>query len=876
MINFNPAERDLADLSLTSLNPQAAGSAVAGAASTGQDSADIASTTGTTPKNQTNIKPTAKNTAASSGFENIGVVPGVEPGSATLGQPDMNLNALNQQSAAAAPTPPMAAQQAGSTAPNGQQAAAGGYLDTTNQANAAQYGEWEQWDTADTTPAPGGTLGANSVLRMLPTYGKANLQAMVQNGYFGAISPSAYQRLFDQPMPADYQQVPYNASYVNGMTSAPDPAQGGRNLYEAPQNAGDPATIGGEATNPPAGFADTPPGYSGVGPGQAAEQQAAAASAGQQAAAASGQRGAAAGQQGGGQQSGGSYQDNFTQSQIANRGFTPEQVEWASQEYDRMVAEGNDPANWAGGSNGWNRNNWILNYRDPGQVTQQMGGAPRDPGFEVPPADGVGQGTAGQRGGNTAGAGSAGNAGNAGQAGSAASASNPATATTGGAGPVSQFADDRTETAIDPNNPQTASLVDSVLDGSGNFSTMADWQKERVLNGLQDRLANGEADWNLLSGNPVLREEYIARFGDPMQGSVGAADNTRNEDGSVQGQWEGEKGGAFQGEASTAAAQSDMTVEDATASTAANNDRTASIDEMSSDQLREILQSDSPLMQLAAQDGVERANAAGLRNSSLAAGASMAEMTRQASPLAMQQADVENRTGMQNQALESSRLDSNANRETQTSQFNAGQENQATSQEFATEADRRKFNAATETDVSVANAGMANETQMQDRDIASRYNLQQLAGDQDYAKQELAAKVSLDLADIEGSYNLLISDNAAAASILQASYGAIADVIGNAEIFGDEAVEKVQFLVQNTRDVLDGLLAFDDFGAPLPVATGTGENSRFETPDWNSDSTTQIGEGQMVFGTEGPNGEPPGSGYYDESGAWQNFTTNAP
>lgn len=409
-------------------------------------------------------------------------------------------------------------------------------------------------------------------------------------------------------------------------------------------------------------------------------------------------------------------------------------------------------------------------------------------------------------------------------------------------------------------DPDSRAGVQALVTNSAPYSGFPDWQKEKTLNAIQGLVAQGRFDWNDVAGNDAFRRDYIARFGDPVQSSVGAADNTTNPDGSVQGQFEAEQGGAFQAIADNAAAMGDMDVErsDAAASgamdemsleraaaaAAANNDRTAGEAEMSSLQLNDILRQDSPLMSLARQDGIEQANRLGLRNSSLAVGAQQAAMTRQATPLAMQQADVFTRTGMQNQNLESARRDANANREQRTgefnasqenaaaaqefgaeaqrreanagrlqqnNQFNASQENAASSQEFGAEAARRDANSSRETQTAVTNAGMANDLENADRQRELSYNLQQLAGDQDFAKQQVAAQTAIDVANVEGQYKQLISENDTAARMFDSYYQSVESVIGNEEFGQEEAQGRVAAARAEFEAGMEMILGFEQF-----------------------------------------------------------------
>jgi len=365
--------------------------------------------------------------------------------------------------------------------------------------------------------------------------------------------------------------------------------------------------------------------------------------------------------------------------------------------------------------------------------------------------------------------------------------------------------------------------IEALVNNTKPFTQMPEWQQEKVLNAVQGLVAQGRFDWNRLASNKNFRDAYVERFGDPVQSSVGATQNTRNPDGSVQGQFEAERGGAFQAIADNAAAMDDMSVERSAQGVADQNDRNVGTDELSSERMANILRQDSALMQLAAQDGVEIANRAGLRNSSLAAGAQQAAMARAAQPLAMQEADVFNRTGMQNQSLESARREANAGREQQNNQFNASSENAATSQEFGTEAQRREANAARETQTSITNAGMANDMTNADRQRAMQYELQQLAGDQDYAKQQLAAQTAADVANIEGSYKQLISENDTAARMFDSYYQSVQSVIGNAEFTQQEAQGRVNAAREEFEAGMEMILGFESFDLRNPAAATGGE-----------------------------------------------------
>lgn len=328
-------------------------------------------------------------------------------------------------------------------------------------------------------------------------------------------------------------------------------------------------------------------------------------------------------------------------------------------------------------------------------------------------------------------------------------------------------------TTGDPQMDQMATAVaEGVMSGEIPWNDLTPAQRDKVLAGVDRAMATDPdlwTKWGNGGDSQFIKDAFVERYGDPTQQARGAADNTRNDDGSVQGQYAQDKGEAFQ----------------AVSSDAARNDRTVGENEMSSVQMNDILSQDSPLMSLARQQGVEFANRQGMRNSSLSAGAQMRSMAEQARPLAMQQADVYNRTGMQNQQLESARRDANASRQTQTS---------------------------------TTNAGMANDLMNADRQREMQYNLQQLAGDQDYAKQELAGQLAADIANIEGQYKQIISQNDTAARMFDSYYDTMAEVVSNPD-FGDaEARGRIAEAQDQFEYGMQMILGFEEFelGQPVP------------------------------------------------------------
>jgi hypothetical protein len=105
-------------------------------------------------------------------------------------------------------------------------------------------------------------------------------------------------------------------------------------------------------------------------------------------------------------------QEIFTESRIENEGYTDEERDYARSVWDEMVESGDDPSQWAGGENDWNRENWILGgWRNRGELQDAMAEAGVGTGGGTGGGDGTGDGT-GSGSGDGSGTGSGSGAGN--------------------------------------------------------------------------------------------------------------------------------------------------------------------------------------------------------------------------------------------------------------------------------------------------------------------------------------------------------------------------------------------------------------------------------------------------------------------------------
>jgi len=203
--------------------------------------------------------------------------------------------------------------------------------------------------------------------------------------------------------------------------------------------------------------------------------------------------------------------------------------------------------------------------------------------------------------------------------------------------------------------------------------------------------------------------------------------------------------------------------------TTENNDREITDEELASFQLNQITAQDSPTMQLARQRGIEQANRRGLMNSSLAAGASMAEMAEAARPIAEANAAAYGDMEKTNQMLESDRRRDDANRESDTFKFNAGEGND-----------------------------MLNDDRQRTHDEYMKVFSESMAT----GRQQLASDTAFAIAGIESDNKALISANDSASRIVTGMQTGITEILSNKDISGDEAQTKIQAVIDNANDAL--------------------------------------------------------------------------
>jgi hypothetical protein len=214
-------------------------------------------------------------------------------------------------------------------------------------------------------------------------------------------------------------------------------------------------------------------------------------------------------------------------------------------------------------------------------------------------------------------------------------------------------------------------------------------------------------------------------------------------------------------------------------------------------QATRIMSQDSPLMQLAKQQGLLTAARRGLGNSSIAAGASQAEAAKAATPFALQNAQQEQQQSLANQAALNTAASENTRIAQSSDVFNVGEGNKAVAQDAAA---TNQFTT------------QHNETLRSGRELDAKLNadaaMQKHSTDSDMNKTWTSGEISARLAAISGEYNELIQSNASAASIMTSTNDAIAAIWSNSEIPVATKTAQAQSLIgwsENSLKVLGSI-----------------------------------------------------------------------
>jgi len=232
-------------------------------------------------------------------------------------------------------------------------------------------------------------------------------------------------------------------------------------------------------------------------------------------------------------------------------------------------------------------------------------------------------------------------------------------------------------------------------------------------------------------------------------------------------------------------------------------------------QMADITAQDSPLMARARQQGLQTAARRGLLGSTIAAQQAMGAMVDRAMPLAQQDAATAVRLASEAADRETAVSSLNAQLGTDVSKFNDEQLQEAA-----------MLNAQMQTAVSQGNAQAYNAAQQQFADLQTRAALtnadQQFRASSQYAternnmvaqmsaqiqelnKQFLAGSQAIDLAQIQGQYQTLISKNESAARVFDSYLSGMANIMANKDI----SPSRVAQYVETQSAQLKGALSF--------------------------------------------------------------------
>ena len=162
----------------------------------------------------------------------------------------------------------------------------------------------------------------------------------------------------------------------------------------------------------------------------------------------------------------------------------------------------------------------------------------------------------------------------------------------------------------------------------------------------------------------------------------------------------------------------------ATASTAGVDTRGVGENELAATQLARITANDSPLMVRARQEGLLRAGARGLQNSSIAASNAMGAMVDRATPIALQDAATYGRTASENMAAQNAARLLNAQLLTNTSIQNAGFLSQAAIADTQSRTSITNQNSQNVTSGAIADLQSRTTTANNNADLRTRGSIQ--------------------------------------------------------------------------------------------------------------------------------------------------------
>ena len=264
-------------------------------------------------------------------------------------------------------------------------------------------------------------------------------------------------------------------------------------------------------------------------------------------------------------------------------------------------------------------------------------------------------------------------------------------------------------------------------------------------------------------------------------------------------------------------------------------EQTELTDEQRADmELARILEQDSPLMQRARQEAARTANARGLQNTSMAVGAAEGALVDRALPMALQNAQQALQRELDNTLMRQDASKFTAEQQNQLTEleatlgqdlniFNTDQLNQATrlTAELQTAIEQGNQQAINEVNMQLAQLQRDAEAQQADidfqqnqavADARNALNAQIMDNITQINKQFLVNMGAADIANINGTYNVLIQTNATAAQIYEGALNAMASVMDDPDMTPSQvatALEHIQTQLEATMRMIAEINDFD-------------------------------------------------------------------
>lgn len=267
-------------------------------------------------------------------------------------------------------------------------------------------------------------------------------------------------------------------------------------------------------------------------------------------------------------------------------------------------------------------------------------------------------------------------------------------------------------------------------------------------------------------------------------------------------------------------------------------------------QAANIMSQKSPLMQLAEQQGYQRAGSRGLLNSSIAAGMAQAETAKAAVPLAQQNAAQQYGAEQFNVEAANRAAEFNAQAQNQADQLKAQLDTAVAQGNAQAENDARRQLAELETRVNQQNAQMKTDVDLNNAKMTNDARIQTMMANADLNKQWLTGVQAQDLQRIQGQYQQIISTNENAAKLYDSYFQSISSTLANKDISPDRAAQYIavqQSMLESGLRLLDQMNGLNlNTSMPGVTSVGSGANSTISAGGGTATKVTNTG----IYGTK--------------------------